>query len=170
MRSPGGRRKQLLTLWVLRPPPARVPLKYHRKFQACEGFAGENAPPALPQWDGSRTFLRVSHWTKHKSANPISKTANGTQNCTSINMGIHQSRCLRDSSSLITHSIYGTAKQLSRHAEGTFGNYSGGSLASSESALLNANVTYQEAYINYQRATWTLLDGMGMIVEAPKVR
>ncbi len=43
-------------------------------------------------------------------------------------------------------------------------------LASSESALLNAYVTYQEAYINYQRATWTLLDGLGMVVEAPKVR
>jgi len=43
-------------------------------------------------------------------------------------------------------------------------------LASSESALLNAYVTYQEAYINYQRATWTLLDGLGMVVETPKVR
>jgi outer membrane protein TolC len=43
-------------------------------------------------------------------------------------------------------------------------------LASSESALLNAYVTYQEAYINYQRATWSLLDGLGMVVETPKVR
>jgi hypothetical protein len=32
-----------------------------------------------------------------------------------------------------------------------------------ESALLNAYVTYQEAYINYQRATWSLLDGLGII-------
>jgi hypothetical protein len=29
-------------------------------------------------------------------------------------------------------------------------------------------VTYQEAYIAYQRATWTLLDGMGIIVEVPQ--
>ncbi len=43
-------------------------------------------------------------------------------------------------------------------------------LASSESALLNAYVIYQEAYINYQRATWTLLSGLGMVVETPKVR
>lgn len=43
-------------------------------------------------------------------------------------------------------------------------------LASSETALLNAYVTYQEAYISYQRATWSLLDGFGMVVEAPKVR
>jgi outer membrane protein TolC len=43
-------------------------------------------------------------------------------------------------------------------------------LASSESALLNAYVTYQEAYINYQRATWSLLDGLGMVVETPKIR
>jgi outer membrane protein TolC len=43
-------------------------------------------------------------------------------------------------------------------------------LASSESALVTAYVTYQEAYINYQRATWSLLDGLGMVVETPKVR
>ena len=43
-------------------------------------------------------------------------------------------------------------------------------LASSESALLNAYVTYQEANINYQRATWSLLDGLGMVLETPRVR
>lgn len=43
-------------------------------------------------------------------------------------------------------------------------------LASSESALLNAYVTYQQAFVDYRRATWTLLDGMGMVVETPKVR
>ena len=43
-------------------------------------------------------------------------------------------------------------------------------LASAESALLNAYVTYQQAFINYQRATWTLLDGLGMVIETPKVR
>lgn len=43
-------------------------------------------------------------------------------------------------------------------------------LASSESALLNAYVTYQQAYVDYQRASWTLLDGLGMVVETPKVR
>lgn len=43
-------------------------------------------------------------------------------------------------------------------------------LASAESALSRAYVTYQEANVNYQRATWTLLDGFGMIVETPKLR
>jgi outer membrane protein len=42
-------------------------------------------------------------------------------------------------------------------------------LASAESALLAAYVTYQEAYIAYQRATWTLLDGLGVVVEYPKI-
>jgi outer membrane protein len=42
-------------------------------------------------------------------------------------------------------------------------------LASSESALLNTFVGYQEAFINYQRATWTLLDGLGMVLETPKI-
>jgi outer membrane protein TolC len=40
-------------------------------------------------------------------------------------------------------------------------------LASSESALLAAYVGYQQAFIDYQRATWTLLDGLGMVVESP---
>lgn len=43
-------------------------------------------------------------------------------------------------------------------------------LASAESALSNAYVTYQEANVNYQLATWTLLDGLGMVVEIPKIR
>ncbi len=43
-------------------------------------------------------------------------------------------------------------------------------LASSENALLNAFVGYQEAYISYERATWTLLDGLGMVLETPKVK
>jgi outer membrane protein len=43
-------------------------------------------------------------------------------------------------------------------------------LASAESALLNAHVGYQEAYINYQRATAVLLDGLGMVIETPKVK
>jgi outer membrane protein TolC len=43
-------------------------------------------------------------------------------------------------------------------------------LASAESTLLNAFVGYQEAYVSYQRATWTLLDGLGMVLETPKVR
>ncbi len=42
-------------------------------------------------------------------------------------------------------------------------------LALSESALLNAYVGYQQAYVAYQRATWTLLDGMGMVLETPKI-
>ena len=43
-------------------------------------------------------------------------------------------------------------------------------LATAESALLNAHVGYQQAWISYQRATWTLLDGLGMVLETPPVR
>ncbi|MBV9781648.1 MAG: TolC family protein [Acidobacteriaceae bacterium] len=43
-------------------------------------------------------------------------------------------------------------------------------LASSENALLNAYVVYQEAFVDYQHATWTLLDGFGIVVEPPKGR
>ena len=43
-------------------------------------------------------------------------------------------------------------------------------LASAESALISTYVTYQQAYVDYQRATWTLLDGLGMVVETPKVK
>jgi outer membrane protein len=42
-------------------------------------------------------------------------------------------------------------------------------LASTESALLAAYVSYQEAYINYERATWTLLDGLGFVLEQPTI-
>jgi outer membrane protein len=42
-------------------------------------------------------------------------------------------------------------------------------LATAESSLLNAFVGYQQAYVSYQRATWTLLDGLGMVLETPKV-
>jgi outer membrane protein TolC len=42
-------------------------------------------------------------------------------------------------------------------------------LAAAESALLTAHVVYQQAYVAYQRATWTLLDGLGMVLETPKV-
>ena len=43
-------------------------------------------------------------------------------------------------------------------------------LASSESAVLSAQVTYQQAFVNYQLATWTLLDGYGVIVQLPNTR
>jgi outer membrane protein len=43
-------------------------------------------------------------------------------------------------------------------------------LSTSESALLNAYVGYQQAFISYQRATWTLLDGLGMVLEIPQVK
>jgi outer membrane protein len=43
-------------------------------------------------------------------------------------------------------------------------------LSTSESSLLNAFVGYQQAFVSYQRATWTLLDGLGMVLETPKVR
>jgi outer membrane protein TolC len=42
-------------------------------------------------------------------------------------------------------------------------------LAAAESSLLNAYVGYQEAFVSYQHATWTLLDGLGMVLETPKV-
>jgi outer membrane protein TolC len=42
-------------------------------------------------------------------------------------------------------------------------------LATTENALLGAYVTYQQAYISYQQATWTLLDGLGVVVEKPQV-
>jgi outer membrane protein len=40
-------------------------------------------------------------------------------------------------------------------------------LANAESVLVTAYVSYQEAFIQYQHATSTLLDGFGMIVERP---
>ncbi len=42
-------------------------------------------------------------------------------------------------------------------------------LASAESSLLNAYVGYQQAFVSYRRATWTLLDGLGMVVETPRL-
>ena len=43
-------------------------------------------------------------------------------------------------------------------------------LASAESALLSAFITYQQGYVAYQRATWTLFDGYGVILQTPKAR
>lgn len=43
-------------------------------------------------------------------------------------------------------------------------------LASVEGSLLQAYVDYQKAVVAYERAVWTLLDGMGIIVETPKVK
>jgi outer membrane protein TolC len=43
-------------------------------------------------------------------------------------------------------------------------------LATVESSLLGAYTGYQKAFILYQRAVWTLFDGMGIIVETPKIR
>lgn len=43
-------------------------------------------------------------------------------------------------------------------------------LASAESALVNAYVIYQQAHVNYRRATWTLLDGLGTVIELPKLK
>jgi outer membrane protein TolC len=42
-------------------------------------------------------------------------------------------------------------------------------LATTENALLGAYVTFQQAYVSYQQATWTLLDGLGVVVEKPQV-
>jgi outer membrane protein len=43
-------------------------------------------------------------------------------------------------------------------------------LANAESFLLTAYVGYQQAYVSYQRATWTLLDSLGVVLEMPKSR
>jgi len=43
-------------------------------------------------------------------------------------------------------------------------------LATVESSLLQAYVGYQKTLIQYERAVWTLLDGLGIVVEMPKVR
>ncbi len=43
-------------------------------------------------------------------------------------------------------------------------------LASVENALVAAYAGYQKSLVAYQRATWTLLDGFGIIVEIPAVR
>jgi outer membrane protein len=43
-------------------------------------------------------------------------------------------------------------------------------LATIEGALVASYTNYQRALISYKRATWTLLDGMGVIVEAPANR
>ncbi len=43
-------------------------------------------------------------------------------------------------------------------------------LANVEGSLLQAFVDYQRALVAYERAVWTLLDGMGIIVETPKVK
>jgi len=43
-------------------------------------------------------------------------------------------------------------------------------LASVEGSLIAAHASYQKAVISYKRATWTLLDGLGVIVETPNVR
>lgn len=37
-------------------------------------------------------------------------------------------------------------------------------LSQTQETLLNANVSYQEAIIAYQRATWTLLQGLGLVL------
>jgi outer membrane protein len=43
-------------------------------------------------------------------------------------------------------------------------------LSNAESSLLNSYVGYQQAYISYQRSTAVLLDGLGMVIETPKVK
>lgn len=43
-------------------------------------------------------------------------------------------------------------------------------LASTESALVTAYVSFQEAYINYEYSTSSLLDGFGIVVDVPQVR
>jgi outer membrane protein TolC len=42
--------------------------------------------------------------------------------------------------------------------------------ANAESALAAAYIGYQQAFIDYEHATSTLLDGFGLIVEQPSVR
>ena len=41
-------------------------------------------------------------------------------------------------------------------------------LASTEDALLSAFVGYQQAYVSYEHATWSLLDSLGFAIQVPK--
>jgi outer membrane protein TolC len=41
------------------------------------------------------------------------------------------------------------------------------SIEAATRVLLSSYVGYQQAYIRYQRAVWTLLDGLGMVLEKP---
>ena len=43
-------------------------------------------------------------------------------------------------------------------------------LTQAKSALLNANIEYQKAVVAEKRATWTLLDGLGIVVAPPLLR
>ena len=43
-------------------------------------------------------------------------------------------------------------------------------LATTESSLVNAYVNYQKAVVAYRRATWTILDDFGVVVDAPKAQ
>ena len=42
-------------------------------------------------------------------------------------------------------------------------------LATAESSVVNAYVNYQKAVVAYRRATWTILDDFGVVVDTPKV-
>ena len=42
-------------------------------------------------------------------------------------------------------------------------------LATVESSLVNAYAGYQKALVSYRRATWTILDEMGVVVDSPKL-
>jgi outer membrane protein len=41
-------------------------------------------------------------------------------------------------------------------------------LATAESSVVNAYVNYQKAVVDYRRATWTILDDLGIVVDSPK--
>jgi outer membrane protein len=41
-------------------------------------------------------------------------------------------------------------------------------LATAESSVVNAYVNYQKAVVDYRRATWTILDDLGVVVDSPK--
>ena len=43
-------------------------------------------------------------------------------------------------------------------------------LATVEGGLVASYASYQKALVAYKLATWTLLDGLGVVVEAPKVK
>jgi outer membrane protein TolC len=43
-------------------------------------------------------------------------------------------------------------------------------LANTESSVVNAYVNYQKAVLAYRRATWTILDDFGVVIDAPAVR
>ena len=113
--------KRLLTSWALQPLPATAPQRCHKRFRACAAFAVESDPSALRKWGCSRILLRGFHRTlfiERCSLNQVQKhQAYKQDHKWHPKVYVHQhgrppSRMPSGrSASLISHFIYGTAKQ-----------------------------------------------------------